>query len=421
MDLLLAFSLVLLAAVLLSDLARRSVLSTAVLFLVAGFVLGDGVLGWVSFRHESDVVRQFAEVTLFAVLYTDGMKVGVRDLLSAWRLPGRALLLGMPIGFGLIALFARPLTGLPWAQSLLLAAALTPTDPVFAAAIVGREEVPYRVRHLLNVESGLNDGLVLPVVIVLLGLLGASEPSIPRLLEELGIGLGIGVGVSFVAVKLQMVRFLKRTEAYLPLHLIAVGLAVFALTSMTGGNAFLGAFAAGITVRSVEPAVTDGFHAFGETVTEILKLAALMLFGAAISPSFLASVHVLGWVFAVLTLFVARPLSLAVALFRSGLDRREWVTTAWFGPKGFASVVYGLLILQAGIPEGNAVFHLVAGTIVLSILAHSSTDVVVARWFRQAEAAEGEARSGPHGAPAAGEDLEPAPDAEAKREEERGG
>ena len=403
MHLLLSFALVLLAAVLVSDLARRSILSTAVIFLVAGFVLGSGVFGIIGLPHQSGAIRQVAGVALYATLFTDGMKAGVQDLSSAWRLPGRALLLGMPIGFGIIAAFAWALVGLPWTEAFLLAAALSPTDPVFAAAIVGREEVPYRVRQLLNVESGLNDGLALPVVVALLGALGAREPTSLHLVEEIAIGVAIGVSVSWVALKLGRLRFFGRTPAYLPMHLVAIALAVYAVAAMTNGNPFLAAFTAGMTVRTVEPEITEPFRSFGETVTELLKLAALMLFGAAISPRFLAQVPWLGWIFGVLVIVAARPLSLAVALFRSGLDRREFITTAWFGPKGFASVVYGLLILQAGIPRGEELFHLIAITIILSILAHSSTDVVVARWFRQAarkeEAKQAERREGEAPAP----------------------
>jgi NhaP-type Na+/H+ or K+/H+ antiporter len=102
------------------------------------------------------------------------------------------------------------------------------------------------------------------------------------------------------------------------------------------------------------------------------------------SPPFLAEVPLPGYVFALLVLFLARPLALAIALLGSRLDWREWVAAAWFGPKGFASVVYGLLILRGGVPDGDLMFHLIALVTAMSIVAHSSTDVLVARWFRQA-------------------------------------
>jgi len=166
--LLLSFAVLLLIGVLISERAHRTVLSTAVLFLVGGFLLGPGALNIVSVSAGDPIVGGLAELALFSVLFTDGMRVGFRDLRSAWRLPGRALLLGLPLTLGLTAVFAHYIVGLPWLESFLLGAILAPTDPVFAAAIVGREEVPGRLRHLLNVESGVNDGLALPIVLILL-------------------------------------------------------------------------------------------------------------------------------------------------------------------------------------------------------------------------------------------------------------
>ena len=168
MSLLLVFAVCLLGAVLVSERAHRTVLSTAVLFLAAGLAVGEGVLDLVPLRPEDDIVARLAELALFSVLFTDGMRVGLRDLRSAWRLPGRALLVGLPLTLVGTAVIAALVAGLPWGHAFLLAAALTPTDPVFAAAIVGREEISGRLRHLLNVESGLNDGLALPVVVILL-------------------------------------------------------------------------------------------------------------------------------------------------------------------------------------------------------------------------------------------------------------
>ena len=157
------FALSLLAAVLISDIAERTVLSTAVLFLFAGFVAGRGVFGAISLNPDNPVIARLAELALFSILFTDGMRVGVKELASAWRLPGRAILLGLPLTLFATALLGHWLVGIPWAESFLLGAALSPTDPVFAAAIVGREDVPARLRQLLNVESGLNDGLRCPL------------------------------------------------------------------------------------------------------------------------------------------------------------------------------------------------------------------------------------------------------------------
>lgn len=386
MDLLLAFAVVLFAGVLLSGLANRTVLSTAVLFLLAGLVLGQGATGVLDLQPDDEVVVGFAELALFSVLFTDGMRVGLRDLRSAWRLPGRALILGMPLTFGVTAVLAHWAAGLPWTESLLVGAVLAPTDPVFASAIVGREEVPARLRSLLNVESGLNDGLALPVVLVLLAVLSGDGVSGWALAGELGLGVLLGAGVPAVAAVLLRSRFTSSTPLYASLGGLSIGLMVLGLAQLTHANLFLAAFTAGVTVATVAPKVERSFADFGELVTELLKLAAILVFGALISPGFLADIPVSGYLFAVLALLLARPAAIALALLGSRLPAAERAVAAWFGPKGFASVVYGLIVLEAGLPRSDQLFHLIALVIFASILAHSSTDVPIARAFARAEA-----------------------------------
>lgn len=382
MILLLCFSILLLTAVLLSSLAHRTILSTAVLFLVAGFALGDASLGVLDLTPGSGIVAALAELALFTVLFTDGMRVGWADLRSAWRLPGRALGWGLPLTLVITALLARYVAGLDWPEALLIGAVLAPTDPVFAAALVGNDRVPARLRHLLNVESGVNDGLALPFVVVLLAVAaGSADLHLPELGSELALGLVIGVAVPWLALRLEKTRFFAASIAYEPLNGVAIGLLVLALGKVTHGNLYLAAFSAGMTVATFGPRQRQTFEHFGELIAELAKLAALLVFGALISVSFFGEIAWTGWVFAVLALFMARPLALWLAFLRSGLSAREQVAAMWFGPKGFASVVYGLLVLESGIPAAGQVFHLVALVIVLSILAHSSTDILVARTF----------------------------------------
>jgi NhaP-type Na+/H+ or K+/H+ antiporter len=386
--LLLAFAVVLLLAVLVSSLAHRTILSTAVLFLVAGAALGPQGAGLIDVTPSSRVVATLAELALFTVLFTDGMRVGWTDLRQAWRLPGRALGWGLPLTLLATALLARLVAGLDWPHALLIGAILAPTDPVFAAALVGNDKVPARLRHLLNVESGVNDGLALPFVVLFLALAaGSRNLHLGELGVELVVGLAIGVGVPWLAIRLERTRLFAASTAYEPLNAVAIGLVVLALGKATHGNLFLAAFAAGITVATLGPRQREAFEHFGELIAELFKLAALLVFGALISWRFLAEIHWTGWVFAILALVVARPVALWLSFLRSGLSMREQFAAMWFGPKGFASVVYGLLVLEAAVPAADEVFHLVALTIVLSILAHSSTDILVARSFERPETA----------------------------------
>ncbi len=382
---LLVFAVALFVAVLISELADRSVLSTAVLFLVAGFVAGHGLLNLIPLNPEDAIVQQISQLALFSVLFTDGMRVSLHDLISAWKLPGRALIFGLPLTALGTALLMHYLAGLAWLEALLIGAILSPTDPVFAAAIIGRKEIPYRLRHLLNVESGVNDGLALPLVIVLIALLTGRAPELPLMAGELAAGVALGIALPLVACQIEQSRYFRIAKTHEPLFAVAVGLLVLTIASLTHVNLFLAAFSAGITLATLRPALRDEFRHFGELVTELLKLAALLLFGALMSPKFLSEVPLSGYVAAVLILLLVRPAAIEISLIGSGLTWQERLTAGWFGPKGFASAIYGLLLFTFHVPNGEPLFHLVAIVIAASILAHSSSDVPLARWFHRCE------------------------------------
>jgi len=385
---LLALGVTLFAGVLISGLAARSVLSTAVLFLFTGILLGQGGLGVIGLAPDDAAVSRFTELALFIVLFTEGMRMRVSDLRSTWHLPGRALLVGMPITLLATAALGHWVAALPWAWALLLGAALSPTDPVFAATLVGREEVPRRLRWLLNLESGLNDGLALPLVVALLAVV-SSEPSasVAAAVGALVTGTLLGMVVPWAAIRLEQSRLFDATPLYLPLNVLAVGIIVFSAAHLTGANEFLAAFAAGVTTASTSDAARRAFDEHGRLLAELAKLAALLTFGALVSPAFLAEVSWRGYLLAMLVLLFVRPIALAVALSRTRLGGREWAAAAWFGPKGFASVFYGLLILQTRGSRADEVFHLIAIVVAASIVVHSSTDVLVARWVRRAQPA----------------------------------
>ena len=152
MTLLLIFAVTLLIAVLISDIAEKSVLSSAVLFLIAGFLAGRGILGLVP-ELEPGLLERLSEVALFSILFTDGMRTGgMRSIINSWRLPGRALLIGMPLTIVGIAVVARLMLGVNWVPAFLIAAVLSPTDPVFVSAIFRFEAIPERIKRLLNIE-----------------------------------------------------------------------------------------------------------------------------------------------------------------------------------------------------------------------------------------------------------------------------
>ncbi|GAA1459141.1 cation:proton antiporter [Williamsia maris] len=379
------FGFALLAAVLLSNLSARSPLSTSGIFLFAGLLAGPLVLD--AERLGNDTVREVASVTLFAVLFADGQRAPLSRLRHEWADPTRALLIGMPLTFGVVAVLAHLVVGLDWTTSMLIGAILAPTDPVFAAALVGRDDVPARLRSLLNIESGLNDGLALPVVLILIGTLGGrvdESTSLGAVLIEVVLGLVLGVAAPIVGallVRLPVLGVTTRAQAAGPL---AVAILLFVLTDTVGANPYIAAFTAGITLASVSPRASESFAPVGELTSELAKNAALLAFGALVTPALLGDVGISGWIFAVLVLVIGRPIPVLISLVGSHrLARNERLSAAWFGPKGFASVVYGLLVLTSGIDSAEKVFALVAGTVIVSIALHSATDTPVAAMLHE--------------------------------------
>lgn len=388
------FSVTLLVAMLVSELADRSVLSTAVLFLAAG-VLAGPVLGIIHLGARDAVLTELARFALVSVLFTDAMRTGLHDLRRAWRLPGAALLLGLPLTLVGTGLLAHYIAGVSWSGAMLVGAVLSPTDPLFASAIVGREEIPARLRHLLNVESGINDGLALPFVIVLLSLAGGDYVPPGVLAVTLAGGVAAGVAIPWAVCRLVRLRVLGVVEKRLAVFTLSIGLVVMTSAALAGLNEYLAVYAAGVTIATVQPELRGEFESFGENLTELLKLAALLAFGALMSPALLTRIGVGGWLFCLLALVLVRPAALAIALARSALPWRERLTAGWFGPKGFASVLYGVLVLRSAVPEATRLFQLIAIVIAASIVAHSSSDVPIARYFRHL----GERRRGPATSP----------------------
>lgn len=387
MSLLLVFSATLLVAVLLSAHFSRTVLSAAVLFLIVGIIAGY-LDPHVPDAVERSLVRRVSDVTLVAILFTDALHVSWRELRSAWRLPGRALFLGLPLTLLGAAWAGHLLLGLAWLPALLVGAVLSPTDPVFASAIVGRSEIPQRVRHLLNVESGLNDGLALPAVIILLEILSDAPLEGARLARETLGGVGLGVAIGLVGGWLRSLRVVSVAPDRAPLYGVAILLLVYFSAERLSWNAYLAAFCAGSALATTHRQAAEEFHTIAESGTALLKVFAIFLFAMMVGAIGLHdwTAHV---IYAVAVLALVRVLSIVLALIGSGLPTVERLTAAWFGPRGFASVVYALIVLSSGIPDRQRLFGIVATVVIVSIVVHSSTDVPVARYFGRRQEAEG--------------------------------
>jgi NhaP-type Na+/H+ or K+/H+ antiporter len=286
----------------------------------------------------------------------------------------------MPLTAAAAAVAGRVFFALPWPSALLVGVILSPTDPVFASAIVGREEIPGRVRHLLNVESGVNDGLALPFVLLLLALPGQRNVPLLPLLGEVAGGLVIGVAIAATAGFVRRLRVFSVARSHEPLLPFAIAIVILSAARVLEWNIYLAGFAGGMTMATCDEVAREEFHDVGERLSEVLKLAAVLLVAITVSPL----IPTVTWrvlAFSAIVLTVARIVPILVALIGSGLTWPERLVAAWFGPKGFASVIYGLMLLRSDIPDAGRLYVLVAITIVMSIVVHSSTDVPIVNLF----------------------------------------
>jgi NhaP-type Na+/H+ or K+/H+ antiporter len=380
---------------LISGLARRSFISLAAVFLLAGFLLGDGVIGALHFQARGAFVSELATVALIVILFRDGLEVEAEMLQTHWRLPLRKLVLAMPLTAGIVALATRMMTGLPWTQSLLLGALLSPTDPVLSSSVVTNPRVPRIVRHSLNLESGLNDGLALPAVLVLAAALGAGHFVWWQfLLENLGLGLIVGLAVGAVAALLMPSGSRRGLGAGIPAHqksLYALGTActAYGAAALTPqGNGLIAVYVCAITLGIRRSDLQQHFEDQAASLVEIVKLGIFLVFGALLTFSGLFGS---GWAavgVVAVTLLVARPVAVFAALLGTDTDTATRAFMSWFGPKGVATMTFSLLVLSDQIPGGTVVFNLAALTVFCSVLAHGVTDTAGSEWLgRRAERA----------------------------------
>jgi len=397
--------LLLMLGALASGVAGRSMLSLASLFVLAGFLLGNGDLHLIDFRARSGFVEDLAFAALIVILFRDGLEVEGEMLQRAWHLPLRKLVLAMPLTSVIVAAAARLLIGLSWTESFLLGALLAPTDPVLTSSIITNPRVPRLVRHSLNLESGLNDGLALPAVLAFLAALSAESGHFVWwrfVLQDIGLGLLYGVACGWVASLLMPRETGMPPSLSIPSHqksLFALGVA-FATYGVTvlspKGNGFIAVFVAAIVLGIRRPDARAHFERNAEEIVEIVKLGVFFVFGS------LLTVHAFtreGWAapaFVAVVFLIARPLAVWVALAGTRTDAATRLFMGWFGPKGVASMTYALIVLDRNIPSGLRIFDLTALVVFCSIFLHGITDTPGANWIaRRSEKRVAEGPAGP--------------------------
>jgi NhaP-type Na+/H+ or K+/H+ antiporter len=368
----------------LSGVIKGTVLSASVLSVALGF--GLALAGVVHVDARDEAVVQLVELALILTLFSDGMFVERELLRSHWGPTARALIVAMPITMGLLALAAKGLfPDLSWAEAFLLAAVLSPTDPVVTSAVVTSRLVPSKVRHTLNLESGLNDGLALPFVLFFLVLAspgGDAANEGMKLIGEAAVGAAIGIALGALGGRLHhSLPGGGITARYEGIYAIGFALFAFGFAEVTIGNGLIAAFVCGIAMGASERDVPDGFVEFAENSSAILQVLTFFVFGGLIyATGFHHSVPPLV-VFVVFALFVARPVAVMLSFLRTGIPRSKKLFMAWFGPKGVASMLFALFVLKSEVGNGELIFDIAAIAIIASIVAHGLTDTIGAQWL----------------------------------------
>jgi len=390
---------------LVSQRLERTFLTAPILAVAYGVALGPLGLGALQLDIEGGAVRLLAELTLALVLFHDAARIDLRlvrkNLGTPERLLGPGLLLTIALGTALGWLLlgrtgAGGELGLGIWDVALLGAMLAPTDAALGHAVVTQEAVPPRVRQALNIESGLNDGLCVPIVAVLMacaagaaGATGAADAVSAwtwarHALEAAGYGVGVGVAVGALAARLldaaQAAGWMRPGAHHIAVAAVPI-LAFFSAEALHGSG-FLAAFLSGLALGSTTRHLQRDLYHFTEDASELLGLVTWIAFGVAAAPFALrcGTPVVIGY--ALLSLTIVRMLPVGLALLGSGFARETVLFIGWFGPRGLATVVFALAVLGSpAIAARETIFGVAVWTVLLSVVLHGTTAGALARRY----------------------------------------
>ena len=360
-----------------------------IVFVLAGLVLTHGPLATLGIAPSHQVVKALAEITLVLVLFSDASREGLRDLRADMWLCVRLLVIGLPLTIGLGTLLAWAMVGGASAWlALLVGAALAPTDAALGAGMMVNAAVPARIRRLINVESGLNDGIATPFVLIALAGVESSghaaSISPGAAAAELALGVVIGAAVGCAGgylVKLASDRGWV-AGSFAGSAVLALAVCAYACALALHGNGFIAAFTGGLAFRTTGGQRGERLVPFVEETSALVSLLVWLAFGAVmVVPAF----DNLTWpdvAYAVLSLTLIRMVPVAVALAGTRLGRTTVAFIGWFGPRGLASVVFALLALEEidQHTAGSAI-AVISFTVLLSVVAHGVTADPLARRY----------------------------------------
>ncbi len=363
---------------LVSKRLEMSPITGPMVFTTVGLLVGSAGVGWFGMSLDGEALSIIVEATLVLVLFTDAIRINITTLRKDVSIPIRLLGVGLPLTLiaGTVAA-ALIFPGLSWAEALLLAAVLTPTDAALGQAVVSDTRLPARVRQSLNVESGLNDGIMVPVVTVAIAL-AATEGGGSRnwgafAVEQIGFGVVCGVAAGALGGWV-LDRFASagRIEGvYRQLATVAVAAAAYAAAQSVGGNGFVAAFTAGMAFGVVARRQCSDVQDFTQDEGDLLTAITFILFGAVIAGPLVGEMTWPIAGFVVLSLSVVRMLPVALALLGSGTLWQTRLFIGWFGPRGLASILFALLVVEE-IDTANAemIFTIATWTVLVSVYAH---------------------------------------------------
>jgi NhaP-type Na+/H+ or K+/H+ antiporter len=371
----------------------RTWISGAIVYSTFGWIMGPHVLDILNISVDAEGLRTLAELTLAMVLFTDASNADLAVLKRYIGLPQRLLLLGLPLtialGFGVGYGLLDTLSVLELA---ILATMLAPTDAALGAAVVSDERVPARIRQGLNLESGLNDGICVPILFLFLALAteAGQETSgtgfaLDLFAQEIGIGLLVGLVLAYAGTKL--LRLCEGldwiTEVWKQLPVAALALGTFALAQLLGGSGFIAAFTGGMLFGALSRSRKQEYLEAAEGVGETLGLVTWVFFGFGVIGHTAVYITWQVVIYAVLSLTLIRMLPVFLVLAGSGLSTGEKLFVGWFGPRGLATVVFAVIVLAEELPGSDVLRQTVVATIVLSIVLHGLTaNPLVARLAR---------------------------------------
>lgn len=357
-------------------------LTLPIVFVAVGFCLSDPLQSQLSAELLGDGKRLLAEVTLVLVLFSDASKVRFRELEKFWGLPVRMLFIGMPLTilFGTTAIYwIDPALGVPMA--LLTAAILTPTDAALGQQVIASDRVPERLKETINVESGLNDGLAFPFVLLGAALVASAGDvsgaglAVTAVFQVL-LGLGSGIFMGYCVARMMDVAMRHRwlDEATGGVVFLCTAFATYVLAEILGGNGFVAAFVGGAVFGNTYRASQHFISEFMEGAGQMMTMSAFLVFGALLLPEGLAQLSLSAVAIAGFMLTVGRVLPIYVSLLGSGASHRDKLFLGWFGPRGLASVLFTLVVLDGyDLAISDTLLACVTITVTVSVVLHGLT------------------------------------------------